>query len=114
MSYTKGPLEAVKNGFGQQVLIRCEAHPGINIALCNDHSLDSLPLETQEANAREFVRRWNAFEEDGLVTELLEACKKMMKAWIQPTARSMDQLRTDMDKAYKKANAAISTAEQEG
>lgn len=43
--------------------------------------------------------------------ELLKACKKMMEAWIQPTARSMHQLRTDMDKAYEQAKSAISTAE---
>lgn len=41
---------------------------------------------------------------DGLV----EACEAMKKAWIQPAARSMHQLRTDMDNAYKQADEALS------
>lgn len=31
-------------------------------------------LSTRHANATELVRRWNAFEEGGIVSDLIEAC----------------------------------------
>ena len=44
---------------------------------------------------------------------LLEACKDFMTAWIQPKARSMYQLKEDMDVAYNKALEVIRLAEKE-
>jgi len=38
--------------------------------------------------------------------DLLAACKGLMKAWITAEKRSMHQLKTDMDNAYKIAEAA--------
>lgn len=60
-----------------------------------------------EDTAKYFIRRWNAFEEGGLVDELKKACKALMKAWITPEPRSMHQLKEDMDNAYQKAEAAL-------
>jgi hypothetical protein len=42
--------------------------------------------------------------------ELYRACEAMMNAWIQPTKRSMHDVKTDMDKAYEQAKAALSAA----
>ena len=35
--------------------------------------------EEREANAKELVRRWNAFEKDGVVDELRTACEETQK-----------------------------------
>lgn len=32
-----------------------------------------------EANAKELVHRWNAFEKGGIVSKLVDACKLLMK-----------------------------------
>ena len=45
---------------------------GINFG---DVLVGGLPHEKCEANAKELVRRWNAFEEGGIVDELRKACK---------------------------------------
>jgi len=39
--------------------------------------------------------------------DLLAACKGFSTAWITPKKRSMYELKTDMDNAYKIAEAAI-------
>jgi len=69
-------------------------------------------LEEREFLASEFVRRWNAFEGGGVVTDLLDACKRMLGAM------SCDELNNgrvwddDLRKEVKeKAEQAIAKAE---
>lgn len=79
------------------------------IAIAND------VLPNFEANATELVRRWNAFEENGLVADLLEACERAMrikKLWCP------DELYGDVDEGtalwtmHDTIKAAIAKAKQ--
>lgn len=69
-----------------------------------------------EANARELVRRWNAFEDGGAVKGLLDACKELLPlAEKAPGCSSPDCTICPKNKATKtKAKAAIAAAEKEG
>ena len=72
MEHTKRKLEVSGNGFENKVII---TDSGCMIA-CTGDSGDwnfLLTEEQAEANAKELVRRWNAFEKDGLVDELRAA-----------------------------------------
>ena len=55
----------------------------------------------RKALAKELVRRWNAFEKDGLVDELLDACKECRATFIGLQEGSIGW------QAMKKVNAAI-------
>ena len=57
-----------------------------------------------EAVAKEMTRRWNAFEEDGLVT-LLEACKRGHK-------RLLEMGQKESHRTLKILKAAIDSAEE--
>lgn len=66
--YTKGKLEL-------NDIRPWEIWVGADIHIADVHGNH----ETRRANARELVRRWNAFEEGGLVEEAIEACKETQK-----------------------------------
>jgi len=63
MNHTQGKFET--DGSESEPIITCR---DTSIAMCFDITGDE-----QIANARELVRRWNAFEEDGITTKMLEA-----------------------------------------
>ncbi|KKM25932.1 hypothetical protein LCGC14_1589950 [marine sediment metagenome] len=68
MEHTKGKLQAIgstKAKFKDAYFIRLEDTENSFIAKTYGHT--GFPAE---ANAKELVRRWNAFEKDGLVDEL--------------------------------------------
>lgn len=70
------------------------------------------PIEVQElkidmpkatANAKELVRRWNAFEDSGMVDELKDACSYLLRVIMrdEPKGGSISK------EAVELANAAI-------
>ena len=65
MECTKGKL---KQGKSNTLLY-------INSVNFGDVLVGGLPHEECEANAKELVRRWNAFEKDGLVDKLMAAAQ---------------------------------------
>ena len=77
MECTEGKLEE------NQTCINCidllSKEDGNIVAQIMECDEDELSV-TQRANAKELVRRWNAFEKDGLVDKLLVACKEAQKA----------------------------------
>ena len=69
-----------------------------------------LPIADQIINiewANKLCLAWNNHD------ELVEALKAMMNAWIQPTIRSMHQLKIDMDKAYEQTKTVLDKIEGE-
>ncbi len=68
MSHTQGKLEVFIGKYNAHNLCRKgdKSHKDILMDVISEKAF---------ANLDEIVRRWNAFEEDGLVTKLLEACK---------------------------------------
>ena len=75
MECTEGKLEE------NQTCINCidllSKEDGSVVAQIIECDEDELS-DTQRANAQELVRRWNAFEEDGLVDELRAALKDLI------------------------------------
>ena len=70
MEHTKGKLELSSHCTGlAQIggITRFAVFPN----MCNT----PMQLARRNANAKELVRRWNAFEKDGLVDELKRACE---------------------------------------
>lgn len=74
--YTKGFLmqeQAAENAI--DILSKRDGYSVVaSIVACDEDELSG----TQRANATELVRRWNAFEEGGLVEDLVNECKKAM------------------------------------
>ena len=79
-------------------------------------------IEEMEANAKELVRRWNAFEKDGLVDELRAALKDLMAApETLPPDNEFDKEQRDyrnrcmtrIDEARKLAKTVIAQAEKQ-
>ena len=78
-----------------------EDETGNNIATCWGSQ------KKKKALAKELVRCWNAFEEDGLVSDLLEACLKIQTARneYRQTGKEFDckELDKTLDAAIAKA-----------
>ncbi len=68
MEHTKGKIET-KEEDHQHVGIYPENNTNCLAVVWSDDMFNA------EANAKELVRRWNAFEKDGLVDELRKACE---------------------------------------
>ena len=96
MEYVKGELEINIGKYNYHKLCRVGDTEHKDI-------LENLPTEQAIAYLKELVRRWNAFEEDGLVSDLLAACEavKNIKNKIYGF---------DVGKVIKKVEAAIASA----
>ena len=93
MECTKGKMEVWSHfGRGWAVQIICED---------NKDALSGRDFDEAEANAQELVRRWNAFEKDGLVDELRTAFKELAATFVGLPEGSIG------GQAMKKAEAAI-------
>lgn len=103
---TKGKLEYI----GMTGLVAC-GERRITIAGVQVQGVD---LDTNiverlpaEANAAEFVRRWNAFEKDGPVDALLAACEALLRAVIWTGSRVQEE-----QAAIELGEAAIAKAKE--
>ena len=114
MSHTKGKLEVKK--ISDKVCRIFANVPKSKEAIAHTEWIGNV---WDEANAKEMTRRWNAFEEDGLVTELLEALKaalRIKKLWlpgsnnVEPEHKSEVLALNAMSMAFE---AAIDSAESQ-
>ena len=95
MECTKGEMKAGRINCGQFPI----SIDGRHVAMIKfTHLID---MKQDEANAKELVRRWNAFEKDGLVDELVEAFKELAATFVGLPEGSIG------GQAMKKAEAAI-------
>ncbi len=75
MECTKGKLRA--EGW---LIVKDTKTPRLRYAVAETNCCDGISDKESTANAKELVRRWNAFEKDGLVDELVRACKMGLNA----------------------------------
>ena len=110
MEHTTGKLEVEGNTY-------LKDDSGKVVFLTNH--VTGLSFKQQSANAKELVRRWNAFEKDGLVDELRAALKALMAApETLPPDNEFDKEQRDyrnrcmtrIDEARKLGKAAIAKA----
>ena len=111
MEHTKGKFEAMPYTRRDGDNIRwVKAVKGKKQAICQTFKPNA------EANAKELIRRWNAFEKDGLVDELRAALKALMAApETLPPDNEFDKEQRDyrnrcmtrIDEARKLGKAAI-------
>ena len=82
-------------------------HKNRNIAFVIGDSLDEA-----KTNAKEIIRRWNAFEEGGITSDLLKACEAMKKVWWMVGNRITlaGTLPTQIEQIGKQAEAALAKA----
>ena len=107
MSHTKGTLEySALNGTQTPatLFIKDDNHPDVDIAVFEKWETDWAKKE-MEANAKELVRRWNAFEEGGIVDELRKACEDALKKLNWPIYTEREKLK--MKSCREKLKAAI-------
>ena len=102
MEHTKGKIET-KEEDHQHVGIYPENNTNCLAVVWSDDMFNA------EANAKELVRRWNAFEKDGLVNELLTVCKavKIRIHFIGLPSEPMNENGTDWSKEIALIEAAI-------
>ena len=100
MEFTKGGLVAVfpkgSNGFWH---IKSKATNRVIVTVWGEKST-SAKLEAQE-----LVRRWNAFEEGGLVDDLYKACEELIKS--EPYG-----ITPDFDESLRKVEAALAKVKE--
>ena len=96
-NHTKGKLKEVVECCNAVNLLSKE--DGSQVAQVMDEEGDDL-TDTQKANAKELIRRWNAFEENGLVTDLLAVCEaiKLRIHFIGLPSEPMNENRPDWSK----------------
>jgi hypothetical protein len=113
MSHTKGELHCHDLDIHTWRAVNDKVVEHTCIASMNESS-----QLNDEANAKELVRRWNAFEEDGLVADLLEACKlglESMKGLLEIGVKigASNKNKRLHAKNIKQVEAAIAKAKKE-
>jgi len=95
--YTKGELKEVIECCNAITILFKEDDSQVGQVMDEDgNDLNN----TQIANAKELVRRWNAFEEEGDVSNLLEACKvglSYVNAIVCKVPRPISELQEDKE-----------------
>lgn len=103
--FTKGELEVIigKHNYHKLCRVSDTEHKDI---------LENLPTEQAIAYLKELVRRWNAFEEDGLVADLMEACHNTLGAYDALKVTGLDKELPGYEHCLKFLKAAIAKAEK--
>lgn len=114
MEHTKGKIE-VSSSNSESIYVLKDGRADGLFATC-DAGDYARSQEEGFANAKELVRRWNAFEEDGLVNDLLAKIESVLKAefpLLLGLAKLQSKAEVEMvEERIEEMKAAIAKAKQ--
>ena len=110
MSHTQGKIQLGSTGIKDVIILGPSPSKkyiaNVVIEQISGGAIAEVMESEREGNAKHIVHCWNAFEEDGLVTKLLNACKRGQ-------TRLLEMGQKESHRTLKILKAAIDSAESQ-